>query len=380
MNKPILLSPPHIGDHEFEFIKEAFDTNWLAPVGPHVDAFEQEFCAVVGTRHAAAVSSGTAALHLALQLVGVEPGDDVFCSTLTFVATANPIKYLGATPVFIDSDRMSWNMDPVLLAEAFDKRARKGKLPKAVVLVHLYGQSADIEPIQAICDRYEIPLIEDAAEALGATYRNKAPGSFGKIGIYSFNGNKIITTSGGGMLVTNDENLAVQARFLATQARDPAPHYQHSQVGYNYRLSNLLAGMGRGQLKVLAERVAARRHNFEVYYSALQKLPGIQFMPEASFGTATRWLSCMTVDPEISGLDCEQLRLALADAQIESRPVWKPLHLQPVFKDCDCIGGKVSEDLFAKGLCLPSGSSLSDEDRDRVISTIRRQFNFSSVA
>jgi dTDP-4-amino-4,6-dideoxygalactose transaminase len=203
--------------------------------------------------------------------------------------------------------------------------------------------------------------------------------SFGKIGIYSFNGNKIITTSGGGMLVTNDEDLAVQARFLATQARDPAPHYQHSQVGYNYRLSNVLAGMGRGQLNVLAERVAARRHNFEVYYSALQKLPGIQFMPEASFGTTTRWLSCMTVDPDLSGLDREQLRLALADAQIESRPVWKPLHLQPVFKNCTCIGGKVSEDLFAKGLCLPSGSSLSDEDRDRVISTIRRQFNFSSV-
>jgi dTDP-4-amino-4,6-dideoxygalactose transaminase len=379
MNKPILLSPPHMGDREFEFVKEAFDTNWLAPVGPHVNAFEQEFCEVVGTRHAVAMSSGTAALHLALQLVGVEPGDDVFCSTLTFVATANPIKYLGATPVFIDSDRISWNMDPVLLAEALDKRARQEKLPKAVVLVHLYGQSADIEPIQAICDRYEIPLIEDAAEALGATYRNKAPGSFGKIGIYSFNGNKIITTSGGGMLVTNDEDLAVQARFLATQARDPAPHYQHSQVGYNYRLSNVLAGMGRGQLKVLAERVAARRHNFEVYYSALQKLPGIEFMPEASFGTTTRWLSCMTVDPDLSGLDREQLRLALAGDRIESRPVWKPLHLQPVFKDCTCIGGKVSEDLFAKGLCLPSGSSLSDEDRDRVISTIRRQFNFSSV-
>lgn len=379
MTKPILLSPPHIGDREFEFVKEAFDTNWLAPVGPHVDAFEQEFCEVVGTRYAAAVSSGTAALHLALQLVGVEPGDEVFCSTLTFVATANPIKYLGATPVFIDSDRISWNMDPVLLTEALDKRARQGKLPKAVVLVHLYGQSADIEPIQTICAQYEIPLIEDAAEALGATYRNKAPGSFGKIGIYSFNGNKIITTSGGGMLVTNDEDIAVQARFLATQARDSAPHYQHSQVGYNYRLSNILAGMGRGQLKVLAERVTARRHNFEVYYSALQKLPGIQFMPEASFGTATRWLSCMTVDPDLSGLDREQLRLALADAQIESRPVWKPLHLQPVFKDCTCIGGKVSEDLFAKGLCLPSGSSLSDKDRDRVISTIRRQFNFASV-
>jgi dTDP-4-amino-4,6-dideoxygalactose transaminase len=258
MPKQILLSPPHLGSQELEFVKEAFETNWIAPVGPHINAFEEEFSKVVGVKHSVAVSSGTAALHLALHLAGIQAGDEVFCSTLTFIATANPICYLGAVPVFIDSDRSSWNMDPNLLVEALQHRSKQGKLPKAVVLVHLYGQSADIEPIQAICDRYEIPLIEDAAEALGATYKGKSPGSFGKMGIFSFNGNKIITTSGGGMLVTDDETLATQARYLATQARDPAPHYQHSQVGYNYRLSNVLAGIGRGQLQVLAERVAAR--------------------------------------------------------------------------------------------------------------------------
>jgi dTDP-4-amino-4,6-dideoxygalactose transaminase len=379
MQQPILLSPPHLGTQELEFVKEAFETNWIAPVGPHVDAFEREFCERLGVRSAAAVSSGTAALHLALQLVGVEAGDEVLCSTLTFVATANPIRYLGATPVFVDSDGISWNMDPHLLCEALDDRARRGKLPKAVILVHLYGQSADLDPILEACDRYEIPLIEDAAEALGATYKGKSPGSFGKMGIFSFNGNKIITTSGGGMLVTDDEALATQARYLATQARDPAPHYQHSQVGYNYRLSNILAGLGRGQLQVLAERVAARRQNFAHYHQALSDLPGISFMPEASFGQATRWLSCITVDPKDSGLNREVLRLALAERHIESRPVWKPLHLQPVFQGVETIGGRVAEELFANGLCLPSGSSLSDRDRDRVISAIKGQFKFASV-
>jgi dTDP-4-amino-4,6-dideoxygalactose transaminase len=379
MNRPILLSPPHLGIQELEFVKEAFETNWIAPVGPHVDAFEQEFCEVVGVRYAAAVSSGTAALHLALRLVGVERGDEVFCSTLTFIATANPILYQGATPVFIDSDRTSWNMDPALLCEALDRRAKQGKLPKAVVLVHLYGQSADIDPIRLACDRYDIPLIEDAAEVLGATYKGKAPGSFGKIGIFSFNGNKIITTSGGGMLVTNHEALATQARFLATQARDAAPHYQHSQMGYNYRLSNVLAGIGRGQLQVLSDRVAARRQNFEVYRNALQQLPGVSFMPEAHFGTATRWLSCLTVNPDRSGLTREHLRLALAAEHIESRPVWKPLHLQPLFKDCEVFGGAVSAELFDRGLCLPSGSNLTEADRDRVIQKIQRQFQTVSV-
>ena len=344
MIKPILLSTPHMGDDELEFVLEAFETNWIAPVGPHVDAFEQEFCKVVGARHAAAVSSGTAALHLALQLVGVEPGDEVFCSTLTFIATANPIIYLGAKPVFIDSDRTSWNMNPDLLRSALDRRARLGKLPKAVIIVHLYGQSADIEPILEACDRYEIPLIEDAAESLGATYKGRSPGSFGRIGIYSFNGNKIITTSGGGMLVSDDPELVAKARFLATQARDTAPHYQHSEVGYNYRLSNVLAGIGRGQLRVLERRVAARRRNFEVYQEALGNLPGIEFMPEALFGRATRWLTCLTINPTAFGADREHVRLALAKQQIEARPVWKPLHLQPVFAGCECIEGASAKD------------------------------------
>ncbi len=370
MNKQILLSTPHMGSLEQEFVKEAFDTNWIAPVGPHVDAFEQEFCEVVGAKHAAAVSSGTAALHLALQLIGVGSGDEVFCSTLTFIATASPITYLGAKPVFIDSDRTSWNLNPDLFREALDKRAKIGKLPKAVVIVHLYGQSCDIDPIVEACNAYEIPLIEDAAESLGATYKNRSPGSFGKIGIFSFNGNKIITTSGGGMLVSDDQKLVEKARFLATQARDPAPHYQHSEIGYNYRLSNVLAGIGRGQLRVLKERVAARRRNFNFYKQALGNLPGIEFMPEAAFGKATRWLTCLTIDPAAFGADREQVRLALAQEKIEARPVWKPLHLQPVFADCECMGGAVAEELFEYGLCLPSGSNLTDEDLERVTSAI----------
>jgi pyridoxal phosphate-dependent aminotransferase EpsN len=374
VNKPILLSTPHIGDLELEFVKEAFDTNWIAPVGPHVDAFEQEFCEVVGASHAAAVSSGTAALHLALRLIGIQPGDEVVCSTLTFIATASPITYLGAKPVFIDSDRTSWNMNPDLLRSALDQRAKIGKLPKAVVLVHLYGQSADIAPIMEVCDRYSIPLIEDAAEALGATYKERSPGTFGRIGIYSFNGNKIITTSGGGMLVSEDPEIVAKARFLATQARDPAPHYQHSEIGYNYRLSNVLAGIGRGQLRVLSERVAARRRNFEIYQQALGKLPGIEFMPEAAFGTATRWLTCLTIDPVAFGKDREQVRLALGQQQIEARPVWKPLHLQPIFADCECIGGEVAEKLFERGLCLPSGSNLSLDDLERVTQAIANIF------
>jgi dTDP-4-amino-4,6-dideoxygalactose transaminase len=372
MTKPILLSTPHMGDRELEFVTEAFETNWIAPVGPHVNAFEQEFCRIIGASHAAAVSSGTAALHLALKLVGVGVGDEVFCSTLTFSASANPIAYLGAKPVFIDSDRLSWNMNPQLLAAALAQRAKVGKLPKAVVLVHLYGQSADIDPIVRACQQYEVPLIEDAAEALGATYKGRSPGTSGRIGIFSFNGNKIITTSGGGMLVSEDASIAAKARFLATQARDPAPHYQHSEIGYNYRMSNVLAGIGRGQLLVLADRVAARRRNCEVYQAALGKLPGIEFMPEAHWGLATRWLTCLTIDPSTFGADRETVRLALAEAQIEARPVWKPLHLQPIFAASECFGGEVAEDLFDRGLCLPSGSNLSDEDLDRVIQAIQQ--------
>lgn len=370
VKKQILLSTPHMGDREQEFVKEAFDTNWIAPLGPHVDTFEQEFCQVVGAKHAAAVSSGTVALHLALKLIGVGSGDEVFCSTLTFIATASPITYLGAKPVFIDSDRTSWNLNPDLLREALDKRAKIGKLPKAVVIVHLYGQSCDLDPILEACNYYQVPLIEDAAESLGASYKGRSPGSFGKIGIFSFNGNKIITTSGGGMLVSDDQKLVEKARFFATQARDPAPHYQHSEIGYNYRLSNVLAGIGRGQLQVLEERVQARRRNFDFYKQALGNLPGIEFMPEAAFGKATRWLTCLTIDPIAFGADREQVRLALAEEKIEARPVWKPLHLQPVFADCECMGGAVAEELFEYGLCLPSGSNLTEVDLERVTSAI----------
>lgn len=377
MKRPILLSTPHIGDRELQFVREAFDTNWVAPVGPNINAFEREFSQVVSSKYAAALSSGTAALHLALKLVGVQPGDEVFCSTFTFIASVSPITYLGAKPVFIDSDRISWNMDPNLLETALAKRDRLGKLPKAVILVHLYGQSADIEPILEICDRYSIPLIEDAAEALGASYKNTSPGTWGKAGIFSFNGNKIITTSGGGMLVSDDGNLIERAKFLATQARDPQPHYEHTEIGFNYRLSNICAGIGRGQLSVLKDRVAARRRNFEIYQRALADLPGVEFMPEANFGTCTRWLSCMTFDPEIARIDREQVRLKLQEQQIETRPVWKPMHLQPVFADCECIDNGVAGELFQKGLCLPSGSNLTEEDLDRVINAIRRLYTKS---
>jgi dTDP-4-amino-4,6-dideoxygalactose transaminase len=379
MTKPILLSTPHMGDREHQFVTEAFETNWIAPIGPHVDAFEQEFCQTVGSSYAAAVTSGTAALHLALKLVGVGVGDEVFCSSLTFSASANPIAYLGAKPVFIDSDRISWNMDPLLLIAALEQKAKLGKLPKAVILVHLYGQSADIDPILKACEYYGVPMIEDAAEALGATYKGKSPGTFGKIGIFSFNGNKIITTSGGGMLVSEDANMTAKARFLATQARDPAPHYQHSEIGYNYRLSNVLAGIGRGQLMVLQDRVAARRRNCEVYEQALGNVPGIEFMPEAAWSHATRWLTCITIDPIAFGADREQVRLALAEQQIEARPVWKPLHLQPIFSEYECFGGAVSEDLFDRGLCLPSGSNLTDEELDRVIQAILQVRNSAKV-
>ncbi|MEN9567345.1 MAG: hypothetical protein RLZZ69_2541 [Cyanobacteriota bacterium] len=374
MKQPILLSTPHIGEQELKFVQEAFDTNWVAPVGPHIDAFEQEFSQVVETKYSAALSSGTAALHLALKLAGVTAGDEVFCSTFTFIASVSPITYLGAKPVFIDSDRTSWNMDPNLLATTLAQKDRIGKLPKAVVLVHLYGQSADIEPIMEVCDRYGIPLIEDAAEALGATYKNTSPGTWGRAGIFSFNGNKIITTSGGGMLVSGDRELISQAKFLATQARDPQPHYEHTEIGFNYRLSNISAGIGRGQLMVLKERVAARRRNFDFYQQTLGDLPGIEFMPEADFGTSTRWLSCLTFDPDIGGIDREQVRLKLLEQKIESRPVWKPMHLQPVFSNCECANNGVAEDLFQKGLCLPSGSNLTEEDLQRVSSQIRELY------
>jgi dTDP-4-amino-4,6-dideoxygalactose transaminase len=375
VKQPILLSTPHIGEQELKFVQEAFDTNWIAPVGPHIDAFEQEFSQIVGAKYSAALSSGTAALHLALKLAGVTAGDEVFCSTFTFIASVSPITYLGAKPVFIDSDRTSWNMDPDLLATTLAQKDRIGKLPKAVVLVHLYGQSADIEPILQECDRYGIPLIEDAAEALGATYKNTSPGTWGRAGIFSFNGNKIITTSGGGMLVSGDRKLVSQAKFLATQARDPQPHYEHTEIGFNYRLSNVSAGIGRGQLMMLKERVAARRRNFAFYQETLGDLPGIEFMPEADFGTSTRWLSCLTFDPDVGAIDREQVRLKLLEQQIESRPVWKPMHLQPVFSNCECANNGIAEDLFHKGLCLPSGSNLADEDLQQVTNQIRQLYS-----
>jgi pyridoxal phosphate-dependent aminotransferase EpsN len=357
--------------HEEDFVREAFATNWIAPLGPHVDAFEREFGNTVGSAHAAALSSGTAALHLALKLVGVGEGDEVLVSTLTFSASVNPIIYCGARPVFIDSERTSWNMDPDLLRRTLAARAQAGRLPKAVVLVHLYGQTADIEPILAECNRYGIPLVEDAAEALGATYHGQTPGTFGKAGIYSFNGNKIITTSGGGMMVSSDEALIAHARKLATQARDPAPHYQHSEIGYNYRMSNILAGVGRAQLQVLEDRVQARRHNFAYYEQGLAELPGLELQPEAPWGRHSRWLTCLTIDPAKFGADREAIRLALEAENIESRPVWKPMHLQPVFAGYEAVGGQVAEDLFNRGLCLPSGSNLSEADQERVVTVIR---------
>ena len=365
--KRIYLSPPHLSGLEQQYVADAFATNWIAPLGPHVEAFEREFCAATGARHAVATSSGTAALHLALILANVGAGDEVLVSTLTFIASANPVIYVGGRPTFVDSERISWNMDPNLLEDLLARRARRGQLPKAIVLVHLFGQSADIDPILETCQRYGVCLIEDAAEALGAEYKGKMPGVFGQFGIYSFNGNKIITTSGGGMLVTESAAEAGQARKLATQARDSAPHYQHSSIGYNYRMSNVLAGIGRGQLAVLPERVDARRRNFAYYAKALVGLPGISFMPEAPWGRATRWLSVIVVDPSLFGATREDIRVALEHENIEARPVWKPLHMQPVFAGCDYVGGSVAEEIFSNGLCLPSGSSMTDGDLERVI-------------
>jgi pyridoxal phosphate-dependent aminotransferase EpsN len=371
MNDRIYLSPPHLGELEQRFVQEAFDTNWIAPLGPNVDAFEEEFCAKVGAEHALALSSGTAALHLALIEAGVEAGDEVFVASLTFAASVNAIVYQKAKPVLIDSEHESWNIDAALVREEFEARAKRGDLPKALVLVHLYGQCADIDPILAACEEYGVAVVEDAAEALGASYKGKAPGTFAQSGIFSFNGNKIITTSGGGMLVSDDEKLINHARKLSTQARDPAPHYQHSEIGYNYRLSNVLAGIGRGQLRVLEDRVAARRANFEYYQEHLGDLPGLEFQPEASWGTHTRWLTVLTIEPEAFGATRDDVRDALEAQNIEARPVWKPMHMQPIFADCEMIGGEVAEELFEKGLCLPSGSRLSNDNLYRVSEIVR---------
>jgi dTDP-4-amino-4,6-dideoxygalactose transaminase len=371
-NKKIYLSPPHIGEDEWRATADALASGWVAPLGPHVDAFEKEFAATVGSAHAVALSSGTAAIHLALVASGVGPGDEVAVSSFTFVASANPVRYIGATPVFVDSEPVSWNMDPALLAEWMTHRARRGRLPRAVILVHLYGQSADIDAIRDTCLQYGVQLHEDAAEALGATYKGRHPGTAGLTGAFSFNGNKIITTSGGGMLVTEDATLAARVRKLATQGREATPHYEHCEVGYNYRLSNICAAIGRAQLARLEQRVAARRAVFERYRQSLADLPGLSFAPEAPWGRHTRWLTCILIEPRDFGCDRETVRRALEAQNIEARPLWKPMHLQPLYAGCEAVGGGVSAHLFEQGLCLPSGSNLSHADQDRVIEIIRR--------
>lgn len=376
MTPEIYLSSPHLGELELQFVQEAFASNWIAPLGPHVDGFERELCATTGVGYAAALSSGTAALHLALLLLGVNSGDEVLCQSFTFAASANPILYQGATPVFIDSETDTWNMCPDTLETALRDRIARGKRPKAVIVVHLYGMPARLTEILEICQRYGIPLIEDAAEALGSAYGGKPCGTFGRLAILSFNGNKIITTSGGGALLSNEEELINKARFLATQARDPAPHYQHSTVGYNYRMSNVSAGIGRGQLAVLAMRVAQRRANFEQYVKRLKPLPGVAFQPEPAGFYSNRWLSCLTIDPDVSdGVTREDLRLALAEQRIEARPLWKPMHQQPVFANVPFYGSGVSERLFEIGLCLPSGSNLAAEQLAKVIACIEDVFS-----
>ncbi len=377
MNPPIKiwLSSPHMGGKEREYVSEAFDTNWIAPLGPHVDGFEKQLQDYLQTGHAAALSSGTSALHLALIQAGVGQGDFVLCSSFTFSASANPIVYQGASPVFIDSELQSWNMDPQLAVHALEELKLQGINPKALVLVHLYGMPTPMEPFLEICRKYDLVLIEDAAEALGSTWKGKAMGTFGDFGVLSFNGNKIITTSGGGALISEDGAAIQKARFLATQARDAAPHYQHSQIGYNYRMSNVLAGIGRGQMEVLGDRINSRRANYEFYRKALSDLPGISFLEEPEGAYSNRWLTCILVNPaENGGIGREEIRLELEKDNIESRPLWKPMHLQPVFSVYPYFDNGVSEMLFKDGLCLPSGSNLSDADLNRVVSRIRSLF------
>jgi dTDP-4-amino-4,6-dideoxygalactose transaminase len=372
----IWLSSPHMGENEFRFVKEAFDTNWIAPLGPHVDGFEQDLCAFTGSAHAAALSSGTSALHLALILLGVGPGDEVICQSFTFSASANPIVYQGATPIFVDSEENTWNMDPDLLRVAIIDRLAKGKKVKAIIPVHLYGMPAKMDEILNLASEYNIPVIEDAAEALGSTYKNKSCGTFGELGVLSFNGNKIITTTGGGALISEDGNYIRQARFLATQARDPAPHYQHSHIGYNYRMSNVCAGIGRGQMQVLSARINARRSNFEWYENKLGAILGIKFQSELAESYSNRWLSAIILDPtHFDGKSREDLRMWLEVDNIESRPLWKPMHLQPIFRDSPAYLNGVSEKLFDQGLCLPSGSNLKIEDFNRIEERLTSFFN-----
>lgn len=368
MNSKIWLSSPHMGGTEEQFVKEAFDTNWIAPLGPNVNGFEQDIELFLGNEcHAAALSSGTAGLHLGLVLLGVKAGDEVICQSMTFSATANPIAYMGATPVFVDSEPETWNLSPVLLKEAIKDRIAQGRKPKAIIPVHLYGMPAKMDAISAIARHYEIPVLEDAAEALGSSIDGRKCGTFGDISVLSFNGNKIITTSGGGALVSQSAAVVKDARFLATQARDEAPHYQHSQIGYNYRMSNLCAGVGRGQMQVLAKRIGQRRAIYDQYVAFLAGKKGVQVLAEPSGYFSNRWLSAILIDPAVAGYTREDLRLAFEKDNIESRPLWKPMHMQPVFEGSAFYGDGTAEKLFANGLCLPSGSNLGADEVSRIL-------------
>ena len=371
MSERIYLSPPSQTGTEEAAVARAIQSNWIAPLGPEVDAFEAELAALSGVGHALATSSGTAAIHLALIAVGVQPGDVVIAPSFTFIGSVTPVSFLGAEVWFVDSVAKSWNMDPKLLNTALATARSDNRRLGAVVGVDLFGQCAHYKKIQKACDKYEVPLVEDAAEALGATYKGKPAGSFGQAAALSFNGNKIITTSGGGALVSDDEELIAKCRHLATQAREPELHYEHTQIGYNYRMSNILAALGRAQLENLDDRVAARRRIFDTYAEKLGDLPGVNFMPEADYGTTNRWLTTLTIDPAQFGADRSEVIAALAADNIEARPVWKPMHLQPVFTRARMFGGKVSEQIFADGLCLPSGTDMTDEDIDRVVSIVR---------
>ena len=372
-NKKIWLSPPHMGGRERELVKEAFDANWIAPVGPHISNFEQELSKLSQNFNIAALSSGTAAIHLALILAGVQKDDNVICSSFTFSASVNPIKYLGANPIFIDSEKESWNMCPELLTKAIKDGIKNNKKPKAIILVHLYGMPAKLDDLIAVANSFEIPIIEDAAEALGSKYKNQQLGTFADFGIYSFNGNKIITTSGGGALVCKNKKLIEKAKFLATQARDEAPHYEHSEVGYNYRMSNVCAAIGVGQLEVLSDRVARKREIFNFYKNELSMIKEITFLEELEPSFSNYWLTTILLDKN-STIDREQLRLHLEKDNIESRPLWKPMHLQPVFKDCRSYVNGVSEDLFNRGLCLPSGTAMTTEDLKIIVKKVKELY------
>lgn len=371
-NERIYLSPPHMGGQERRYVEEAFDSNFIAPLGPFVDRFEQQFAEISGLPYCAALTSGTAAIHLALRYYGIGAGDTVFASTLTFIGSVAPILYQHASPVFIDADAQTWNMDASLLAQALEDAKKHNRLPKAVLPTDLYGQSCDVDTLRALCDQYGVILIVDAAESVGSTYKDRHAGNGAHAAAFSFNGNKIITSSGGGLLASDDKKLIDTARFLSQQARDPAPHYEHTTYGYNYRMSNIVAAVGCGQLDVLAERVVRRRAIFDLYKAQLGPLPGIRFLEEAAYGEANRWLTVMLVDAEAFGADRETIRLALEARNIESRPVWKPMHLQPVFDGAEVIGGSVAEAYFRDGLCLPSGTAMTDDTVHRICDVIRK--------